>query len=513
MLKRKIFKPIMLIALSLLLICQTVILNDTSKNKDGDSTVAVAETKESSVFDGILKLVSEKGADLIKDNLPTVGDFLCSKVFDYIGIDYTDSYTKELKEVNEKLDKIQSDLQTIIKNQQRGESQNTIDSFFNVVDTFSTTIHPLYAGYNTLMRQEKENTLTKEQVQNQEAQLYENLDKIVFGNGTSTGDLYLQLTTLLGKITEPSRTINKTLMEHYVITYEHRWAFDTQSFAPKKEFLGYVSTSAMEGLMLYTFKHLQGMTINENNVSQQAILETRWADVKSKSELAFAYLQNEIKAVEKAEKASKDTNTVTHYSTGKKLSKELYVSKAFPASNENHYTYTSSHSTTRQGNMRTVRVYALNNASFVEIIQREFTTYKANYSKPNATMKDFLQSADFTCSDWNHSLYGKQRMKHEGSSMTNEYYKFYISYVSVDGNSLSETYWGQLKYKVFGSPTPVYDGNKKDWSYIAFVAPNGVLLGSYDEIYSDNGNTTVDAIYRMFRGSRGSVPENMGKVW
>lgn len=100
MLKRKIFKPIMLIALSLLLICQTVILNDMSKNKEGASTVAVAETKESSVFDGILKLVSEKGADLIKDNLPTVGDFLCSKVFDYIGIDYTDSYTKELKEVN-----------------------------------------------------------------------------------------------------------------------------------------------------------------------------------------------------------------------------------------------------------------------------------------------------------------------------------------------------------------------------------------------------------------------------
>ena len=37
---------------------------------------------ESTLFDGVLNLIAEKGAGIIKDNLPTVGDYLCAQIFD-----------------------------------------------------------------------------------------------------------------------------------------------------------------------------------------------------------------------------------------------------------------------------------------------------------------------------------------------------------------------------------------------------------------------------------------------
>lgn len=179
--------------------------------------VKAEEQKETSMFDGVLQLVSQKGGSIVKSNLPKVGDFLCSKVFDYIGIDYTDSYTKELKAINEKLDSIEADLKTIIQNQEKGVSQTTMQSFFNAVDTFSTTVHPLYAGYNALMRSEKDGKISSDKASLEEEKIYNSLKEIVFGSASSTGSLYLQLTTLLNKVCEPNQTVNKTLMQHYVI--------------------------------------------------------------------------------------------------------------------------------------------------------------------------------------------------------------------------------------------------------------------------------------------------------
>ncbi len=523
MLKRKIIKPFVLVIMSLVMVFQTLTLNVLSGNTKvtnalpGNTNVAVAKTsdsEESSILDGILNLVGEKGSEVIKDALPTVGDYLCSKIFDYIGIDYTDSYTKELKQVNEKLKNIQTDLQTIIKNQNRGNSQNTIDSFFNIVDTFSTTIHPLYESYNELIRQEKNNELTDVQMQKEERTLYNNLDKIVFGNGTSTGDLYLQLMTLLNKIIEPNRTINKTLMEHYIITFENRWAFDTQSFAPKKEFLGYVTTTAMEGLMLYIFKHLYGIKISEVGSVDQNILLARWNELKSKLEAALTYLQKEIKAVDKEKKTSDDTNTIIHYSTGKKLSKKLYLGNFQPTSVNNHYTYESYYSTTRQGNMRTVKIQTLNNRAFINTIQNDFAKYKKNYKTGNSfTIQDYLKEVGFQCDNWNNQgLYRGQSHAHSGVVVSNEYWKFFLEYTDKYGNAKTEK-WGDVKFKVFGSPK-TNKNSVSDFVVMSFIGADGKLIGSYETIYEDNGNTVVDRIhYLISEGYHSSGNVELGKVW
>lgn len=511
MLKRHFMKSALALVLALTMIFPTFTM---MINAGGGDTVSAqaAGTQETSLFDSVINLVSEKGAGIVKDSLPTVGDYLCAQVFDCLGIDYTDSYTKQIKEVNKKLGEIQNSLVDILKNQEKRISQNTMIEFYNTVDVFAGTVYPIYAGYSAMTVKEASGAYTKEQAEEEEATFYKNnLEHILFGSSTSTGDLYLQLKTLLEKITLPNVTTgNLSLMNHYNVTYEHLWAFDTQSFAPKREFLEYVSATALEGLVLYAFQNAYE-TKNASD-TQKEIYRDRWARIKAAAEKAFKYLQKEINELDKQEQNRKDTNSVLHYASGKVLSAKLYVSKAFPTSGSNHYTYASRRSTTRQGNKRTVKVYALNNASFVDMIQSDFQNYKKNYNKDNNfTMAQFLQTAGFTCNDWNHSLYRKQRMKHEGSTLSNEYYKFYTSYVSQNGNSVDEVYWGDLKYKVFGSPTPRYY-NGKDWSHIAFAGTDGILLGSYDEIYSDNGNTTVDAIYNMFQGNMNNMPEVFGKV-
>ncbi|MGN0480986.1 MAG: hypothetical protein ACI4EV_05385 [Lachnospiraceae bacterium] len=507
---RKFSKSFLSAALATLLIFTTIALSVLSSNQLSMAASKTSDSENSSMIDSVINLISEKGSSLVKDNLPTVGDFLCARVLDYLGIDYTDSYTKEIREVNTKLAEIQKSLTEIVKNQEKNISQNTMIEFFNAVDVFAGTVYPIYVGYNNLLIEEVNSNYTKEKAWEEESDFYDTyLKNMLFGSSTSTGDLYLQLKSLLEKIVLPNvTTTNLSLMDHYTITYEHLWAFDTQSFAPKREFLEYVSTTVMEGLTLYAFQNACEMKRAKD--IQLGIYQSRWKNISEAAKKALQYLQKEIKALEKEEKERNDSNTVLHYSTGKVLSREMYVSKYY--SDKSHYTYVSKTNTTRQGNMRFVRVCTLNNSSFVDTIQNEFKQYKKNYNKgDDFTVAEFLQTAGFTCADWNHSIYRQQSMKHEGISISNEYYKFYVSYLAKNGNSVNTANWGYLKYKVFGSPTPCYN-SEKSWSYIAFVDKDGVLLGSYDTIYSDNGNTTVDAIYSMISGGSCGMPVVFGKV-
>lgn len=506
MLKKRVLKSFWAVGLSAIVLFVSVTMNFLP---DNTVTIAAQQTNNDSMFDSVLKLISEKGASIVKDNMPAVGDFLCAQVFDYLGIDYRDSYTKEISEINDKLSQINKNLAEIIKNQNKMESQNTMIDFLNNVDVFSSAVYPIYESYAALSVKESDSGLLKQEVEQLEEKFYnQSLSKLYFGSSSSTGDLYLQLKVLLDKITNPNRTSNLSLMEHYTVTYEHLWAFDTQSFEPKREFLEYVSTVAMEGLILYTFQNTYQMKFADE--LQEVEYSRKWKEIKNSAQNAFEYLQKEINVLDELEKKRNDTNTVLHYSTGNILSKDMYISKF--CSDSSHYTYASSHSTTRQGNMRTVRVFALNNNSFIDVIQKEFKEYKKNYNKGNDFLvSDFLKSAGFKCSDWNHSLYRSQYMKHEGTTITNEYYKFYVSYLNRNGNDTDSTQWTQLVYKVLGSPTPKKN-DSKDWSYMAFVDENGVLLGSYDEIYDDNGNTTVDAIYSMVRGACAKIPSTRGKV-
>ncbi|MGN1060474.1 MAG: hypothetical protein ACI4QN_01960 [Candidatus Coproplasma sp.] len=484
------------------------------------TSVAVAETtetEEKSVFDGVLDLISEKGADVIKDSLPTVGDFLCAKVFDFIGIDYTDSYTKELKVVNEKLDSMQDDLKQIIDNQSNEKSQNAIRSFLNQTNVFSAAIRKSYIYFNSILQKQKDNSITKEAAKAEENNLYENHVKdLFFGSSSSTGDLSLQLETLCKSIVTPDETAAEiTLMEHYHITYEYLWAFDMQSFKPKKDFLGYVSTTALQGLTLATFQHTYEYENAKSDLEKQAI-DSSWTEVKKASDKAFDYLNKEIKAVQKAEKDSKDSNTTLHYATNKKISKKLYSARFLKSSSSsedfydgsNHYTYGVRESNKKRNRYHTL--YTLDNRSFLNVVQKEYAEYVKNYKKPATfSFLDYLKEIGFTCDDWNVTgVYMGQRYKIEGGFTSIE--RFYLEYTDKEGKT-GEMQWARWK------SDNCWANGEAVAKFAAFVDANGTLVGSYGKLYerfSNSGNTGY-YIYKGLKGHKNYTDnaQKLGKVW
>lgn len=523
----RIFKIIVFVLLSATLILPLV-KSTTSEAKIDDNTnhllnnevvIKNAKSEEKSLFDGILELVAEKGSGIIKDNLPTVGDFLCSQIFDYMGIDYSDSYTKELKNVNKKLDEIENDLKEVLANQQKQIAQNTMIDFYNNVDVFSKTVYPIYAGFNAMMLNEVDEIYTSEQARVEQEKFYNNnLKNILFGSSTSTGDLYLQLLNLLDKIVVPNKAEeNKTLMEYYQATYVYLWAFEMQSFNPKREFLGYVSTTIMEGLMLYAFQNAYEIrnAIELENEPQKIIYQERWKSIQAAATKAMDYLQNEIKNLEKVELESEEKNSTLHYATGLKISKKLYSGKIGGGS-DRYYSYGTSRNTTRQGNIRHVEYITLNCRDFVNKIANDYNNYKKNYKKPNNfTIPDFLKEIGFTCDNWNAvGLYRGQSHKYEGSKFTTEFWRFYVEFTKFDGTATSEQ-WSRIRYAVLGSPGSWYSSYSEE-NYIGFVGENGYLIGNFETIYSDIGNTVVDNVRFMvvqYTFSSSWDPTNKGKVW
>ncbi|MGN1372655.1 MAG: hypothetical protein ACI4VK_01255 [Candidatus Coproplasma sp.] len=514
MIKKRFLTKFVALTFAVIMLFSTCGLLTSQSN----TSVAVAETtdtKTESLFDKVINLVAEKGADIVKENLPTVGDFLCSQVFDYVGIDYSDSYTKELKAVNEKLDSMQKELSEITYNQNKEKSQNAIRAFLNQVKVFSNAIKKSYNYYSNILQKEKDGTISKQEAQVEEENLFNNyVKKLFFGSGTSTGDLYLQLTTLLETILVPDDTVKEvTLMEHYHIVYEYLWAFDTQSFQPKKEFLGFVSTTVLQGLTLASFQYTYDYA-NAVSENEKETIDSSWEDIKEAFQAALSYIKGELNTIKTEQ--TKRAETVFHYSSGITLSKKLYVANASLSSTvKNHYTYRSYYTANRQGNMRSLSVITLNARSLVNKVQEDFEKYKKNHKTgDDYTLTEFLQSAGFTCDDWNNNgLYKGQSFRHDGNKFTTEFYRFYIEYVNMKGESVNDN-WGDVKYKVLGSPNPRKWGGS--YKLMAFVEATGnkagdTLSGTYETIHSDYGNTVVDAVASFI--GKNDVPANKGKVW
>ena len=447
-------------------------------------------TEEASVFDKILSLVSEKGSDIVKSALPTVGDFLCAKVFDCLGIDYGDSYTKEARKINEKLSLIQEDLQELLKNQNKQISQNTMLSFYNNVDVLADRIYPIYTGYCALTDKENSGEYTAEEAVIKEREFYEaNLEKLIFGSSVSTGDLYLQLKNYADTICLPNATVQHiSLMEHYSISYEHRWAFESQSFKPKKEFIAYASATLIEGLALYAFENTYKKA--HANDTQTVVLETEWARLQASASKALDYLKKELQAIEKREKEVNDAGTIYHYASGLTLSKEMYVSKVHPVEKGKHLTYAVCRA--KRGSACEPIVYALNQRSLMNQIQNDFQNYKKYYNKgSDCKISDFLKEAGFVSDNWDAYLYRGQSFKGENNFVGDDHYRFYLEYADYTGSSKSSEWACITGYSTFKFKKATFD--KKDsagWSLMAFVKSDGYLAGDYEATYSYlNGKT------------------------
>ena len=498
MIGKRVLKTVICLMLSVVMAFSAVVYIPIA-NKVSAASESQTST-EPSLIDSVLNLVCEKGAGIVKDKLPAVGDYLCSKVFDYMGIDYRDSYTKNIEEVNNKLKTIEAQLQDVLRNMEKQESVNTMKSFYNNVDVLSNVVYSIYIGYSSLVIKQATGQYTDAEVAAAEEDVYNELKKRIFGSGTSTGDLYLQLKSLCDMVLVPNTAKrNMTLMEHYTITYEYLWAFDIQSFTPKKEFLGYVSATLLQGVALYTFQKLYELkTASE---TQAIIIAAEWSNIAPSIKNAFEYLKKEIDNISATEKERNDSNTVFHYASGKILSKTLYSGK-IGAGKDKHFGYASSYNTTRQGNIRSVSYYVLNNSNFVDLIQNDFKKYVSNYKKDSSfTILDFLKTVGFTCDNWDCiGIYKNQSYKHEGTFITCEYWRFYVNYANLNGNSVNEQ-WVRLRQNVLGDPGSEYTERLRKANYIGFVGTDGVLIGSFGKpIYDDIGNLIVDNIYRMLTG-------------
>lgn len=491
----------------------------TTAVRSGASTA----TSASSVFSGVINLVSEKGADLLKDALPTIGDFIGSKIFDFFGIDYTDSFTKELQKVNDRLTNIEKDLKDILSAMKKSESATVIDSFFNSVDTFADRVSGLYAGYNSLMRDELEGgkyyndpTAAAEA----EQKFYDgNLKNLVFGSASSSGDLYQQLMSLARKVTAPSATSTLTLMEHYDATYKYRWAFDIQSFAPKADFIGYTCSNLLQGVILYAFDNSLATREAESTGDNATVttLAKYWENVSEAVNAAFDYLKGEIDSLDSLISSREANNSALHYATNTLVSRYLYTGRMMNSSKladpSNHFQYLSSRYATSQKTDRWYVNYALSATAIADSVRSEFAAYKVNYHKSSSfTLSDYLRETGFTCDNWNNAgLYESQSYTHKGSRVTNEHSYLYVRYVGSDGSDRNLCY-AHVDWKVLGSPRRTYSSGY-DSLFMAFVGVNGVLIGSYSGIEYGKGtlaNSVAGCVKSYYSYSK--MTGKMGKV-
>jgi len=513
MVRGKPFKIFIALILTLIIILTSVTV--VVWQPQNQVTADTEETKEESVFDNILDLVAEKGAGVVKDALPQVGDFLCAKVFDQFGIDYTDSYTKALKSVNDKLDSMQKELSQLIQNQNNENSKNIIRAIFNQTKVFSMGIRTAYIYYNNILQSEKKGTISAENAKIEEQNLYDKyITQMIFGSAASTGDIDLQLDTLFNFIVIPDVTDNKyTLMEHYHKTYEHLWAFEMQSYMPKKEFLGYLSTLLLQGIELSTFKHTYDLA-NATTELEKSAIQDSWKTFKSSADKATKYLSGEITAVENAEKESNTSNTTLHYATGKKLSKKLYVAAFASKSSgnsdyyngENYFTYGM-----RDKYKKWHTMYSLNCRSFINVIQSEYAEYVSNYKKPSTfTLANYLKEIGFTCDDWNFKgMYRGQSHTVEG--IFTVFSRLYLEYTTNSGKSESMC-WTRWK-----NASDCWINGEAVSKFAAFVDDKGTLVGSYEQFYNricTSGNNGA-GVYKGLRTHK-SYTDNvtsLGKVW
>ncbi len=532
--RQKGFIQLMLITVSVLLVFQLVFVALNSNNRKVAVQPVEAAT-EQNWFDGVLNLVRGESASIITDNIPSMAGFVCSHVVSYfVEKNNNEKFIAEVNKVNERVKEVQQELKNIINmiNEQNADakkrdSRNTLDSFFNVVDTLTATIGPIYAGYDNIATREQNGELDKENAVAEEERFYNNnLKNMVFGNGTSTGSLYLQLTTFMDKIVQPSRTQNETLMEHYFTTYEHLWAFEMQSFAPKEEFLGYVMSALTEGINLYTFQSVYELNVAKSNedTAQQTILESRWTTFKQKADAATAYIKKEVTALDKAKAESKETNSTLHYASGSKVSKNLFVGSVSERSN-NFYTYLAYYRISKSNNKAGCVFTTLNSDKFMSQILQEYKNYKTNYRKDSSfTLSDFLKEIGFKSDNWDVAgFYRKQSF----TRSVNENYRsgkweFFINYYDNSGNEGSMRCYGAVAGGIAerGRSRAGITYEALNTQYLSFVLSSGVMVGSYNNSFDSRDDYNVicpslelvDALYSCSR-MYSDYSSQLGKVW
>jgi hypothetical protein len=491
-----------------------------------ETALAAETSSSSSTLSGIMDLVVSKGGELLKDNLPTIGDFLASTVFDAIGIDYTDSYTKKLAEVTSKLEEIHSDIKTLLNNQQDGDLRTYLNSFYDTIDVISSKVYPIYCGYNTLMRMEKDKKYSEAEAAVQEKSFYElNLQNLLLGTSVSTGALDTQINTLAGKVIQVATTqsaANINVVDLFTSVYKPHWAFDSQSIEPTRNFLSYVSATLLESATLFEFQCTYELNYytQQKLTSQLTVINNKWSAVKTKVNKAFALIKTYYDKISETENYNKTTATVLHYATNTRFSTKLYVAQNFNVSKSSRtgypFNYNSPYLVYRekyQSSNTYSTVKSFNQSSLVDTFVKEYKTYCSYYGKSSDyTFNNYIKEVGFTSDSAYDGFYRNWSYEHTGNLFTTEKYHFNLYYAKLDGDTNGWVGF-RIKLPVGGSADLYFHEWLITRSLASFVKADGYLYGSYDEIYSTSGSTIPNALGLIFNTySRQSQDLRNGKV-
>lgn len=496
--------------------------SDIAQKPDDNITFALnADSASSSLFDTIIGLIRDHGADLIKSTLPTVGDYLCVQVFSSLGIDYTDSYTAEisklyteLTDINNKLDEIINEFNFI-----------TLRDFNKSVKAVSKAITPTYKTYDQLRADELNGNYTKEQASIEEKSLYD----IVEGLATDKGDFYKAYWDFLELVVTPDSTnANMSLMDLYTACFRSQWGFETEALRNKKEFLTQISVLAYEGFALWTYAYYYNQQSNATTADKNQHKNT-YNQMKIDAEQAFQVLQDELNAVIKAEDDGLSGSQTTHYYNSKakskvdfRLSTKLYTGKLYYNLNGAHYVdesnyflYTASIFYPRTNN-RSCWLSYLSNFDYGRQIAADYNAYKTRTKQDSSfTLSKYLTYMGFTNADENaKGLYIGQIHRHEGWKLSSEYDYYDVVYIDQNGQEQTVNYC-TFSNKALQSPTVDYTEHCYD-SFFAIVNPDGYLHGSYEEIELSGGSNSTKIMHRnAFKNSKTYYRDGdkLGKVF
>lgn len=487
-------------------------------------TMDATSRASASFFDTIVNLISEKGASIVKNMLPTVGDFLCAKVFSALGIDYTDSYTAEITKIYAELTSINTKLDEVINQ----FNLNTLREFNKSLKAVSKAVMPTYKTYDQLRADELAEKYTVEQAKKEEGALY----NIVEAMTTEVGNFYPAYQNFLDLIVSPDSTNpHKSLMEFYSTCFKSQWGFDTEALRNKKNFLTQISIVAYQGFALWTYAYYY----NQENSTIEADKnqhKNTYTQMQNYAEPAFKLLQSELNAVIKTQNEGLSTGQVTHYNnnstkTGRsdvRVSTRLYNGKIFSyrpregistnaSDPSNYFSYERDERLNRYHGTRNYYHKYLMNLDLGRQIAADYNAYKTRTKQGNSfTLSKYMTHMGFSnASDSATGLYIGQQYRHKGNFFTNEYYYWDLIYIDQNGKEQTANYCSVV-HKVRRTRTLSYTEHCTD-SFFAIVDPSGYLHGNYEERKLGMGDTGMYQYYALSKPKTYKLSDKLGKVF
>lgn len=480
------------------------------------------------VFDAVVDIVADQGSRLIKGAIPKTGNFVIDKVFEFFGIGPNEKIVTNLKEINSKIDQVQTSIERLSTEISTNNDATLLRSLINDFAHFETVISPLYDAYTSIFQKYSNKEYNEEDMMKSEAKLYNgSIKNLTFGGSSNTGKLYDQLINLCRKITtidliNPTRTLDQV----YDSVYSSKLFLETQLYLPKMEFYGALISTLLKGISLFMFKvtyEYAGYTEIDENVAENEFIRAS-EHIKNALDVLKTYINNSRKSFKKVI----TSNKITNLNYGKKSSKDfkktevaldLYEGQMLNQNENvdasNHFAYYRTYQVGRYSG-KGYQAWALDNSDYVKEFGERFRTYRDYFNKgKDYTVPMYMKEMGFNVdTSWNAiGILGKVRFDASYGASWN--FNLYIDYLDLKGNYITNNRYANIYVNWLNSATLTRDRANRYHRYKAFITPDRHLAGTYKEVYNnDNSNGTHIIVngggYRSLsaaNGDKGKVGE------